>query len=184
MRVFSAVFSMKVLLRKIALSILLLLSFAMARGTRAAAAAEKPGRQSAWEKTIAGAKKEGAVSLWGDMEITHPDVVAAFTKEFPFIRPITITGRVGDLTMRILSERRAGKYLADLYSGVMGGAAFYEFYRTGVTDRSNPLLSSPKSRMNPSGLAASIIMSTPTASTLFFMRGMSQEQASSTTRSW
>jgi len=134
MRVFSAGFSMKVLLRKMAISILLLLSFVMARGTRTAAAAEKPGWQSAWEKTIAGAKKEGAVSLWGDMEITHPDVVAAFTKEFPFIRPITITGRVGDLTMRILSERRAGKYLADLYSGVMGGAAFYEFYRTGVTD--------------------------------------------------
>ena len=36
--------------------------------------------------------------------------------------------------MRILAERRAGKYLADLYSGVMGGAAFYEFYRTGVLD--------------------------------------------------
>ncbi len=171
MRVFSAVFSMKVLLRKIAISILLLLSLAMVRGTRVAAAAEKPGWQSAWEKTIAGAKKEGTVSLWGDMEITHPDVVAAFTKEFPFIRPITITGRVGDLTMRILSERRAGKYLV---SSIAPESRI----------RSNPLLSSPQLRMNPSGLAASIIMSTPTASILFFMRGMSQEQASSTIRSW
>jgi len=96
--------------------------------------AEKPGWQAEWEKAVAGAKKEGAVSLWGDMEITHPDIVAAFTKEFPFIKPITVTGRVGDLTMRILSERRAGKYLADLYSGVMGGVAFYDFYRTGVFD--------------------------------------------------
>jgi iron(III) transport system substrate-binding protein len=43
-----------------------------------------------------------------------------------------VSGRVGDLTVRILAERRAGKYLADLYSGVMGGAAFYEFYRTGT----------------------------------------------------
>ena len=60
--------------------------------------------------------------------------MAAFTKEFPFIKPTTVTGRVGDLTMRILAERRSGKYLADLYSGVMGGAAFYEFYRTGVLD--------------------------------------------------
>jgi len=102
--------------------------------TPAAMAAEKSGWQAQWENAVAGAKKEGAVSLWGDMEITHPDIIAAFTKEFPFIKPTTVTGRVGDLTMRVLAERRSGKYLADLYSGVMGGAAFYEFYRTGVLD--------------------------------------------------
>jgi iron(III) transport system substrate-binding protein len=123
-----------VFLRKIPLYASLLLSIVTARAIPAVMAAEKPGWQAEWDKTVAGAKKEGAVSLWGDMEITHPDIVAAFTKEFPFIKPITVTGRVGDLTMRILSERRAGKYLADLYSGVMGGAAFYEFYRTGVLD--------------------------------------------------
>ena len=95
-------------------------------------AAEKPGWQSEWERTLAGAKKEGAVSLWGDAEITHPDIVAAFTKEFPFIKPITVTGKGGDLTVRMLSERRAGKYLADVYSGTMSGATFYEFYRSGV----------------------------------------------------
>ncbi|HMF48750.1 MAG TPA: hypothetical protein VK603_08915 [Candidatus Saccharimonadales bacterium] len=100
----------------------------------AAMAAEKSGWRVLWENAVAGAKKEGAVSLWGDMEITHPDIIAAFTKEFPFIKPTTVTGRVGDLTMRVLAERRSGKYLADLYSGVMGGAAFYEFYRTGVLD--------------------------------------------------
>ena len=144
MRVFSAAFSMKVLLRKIAIFILLLLSFDIARGTRAAMAAEKAGWQSEWERTLAGARKEGAVSLWGDMEITHPDIVAAFTKEYPFIKPITVTGRVGDLTMRILSERRAGKYLADLYSGVMGGAAFYEFYGTGVMDPIKPTFILPE----------------------------------------
>ena len=121
-------------MRRIPVYVLLLLSLMTARAIPAVMAAEKPDWQSEWEKVVAGAKKEGAVSLWGDMEITHPDIVAAFTKEFPFIKPITVTGRVGDLTMRILSERRAGKYLADLYSGVMGGAAFYEFYRTGVLD--------------------------------------------------
>jgi ABC-type Fe3+ transport system substrate-binding protein len=129
-------------LRTIALSILLILAFA-ARETRAATA-EKSGWQTQWDNAVAGAKKEGAVSLWGDMEITHPAIVAAFTKEFPFIKPITVTGRVGDLTMRILAERRAGKYLADLYSGVMGGAAFYEFYRTGVLDSVKSILILPE----------------------------------------
>jgi hypothetical protein len=74
----------------------------------AAMAAEKSGWQAQWENAVAGAKKEGAVSLWGDMEITHPDIVAAFTKEFPFIKPTTVTGRVGDLTMRVLAVRRSG----------------------------------------------------------------------------
>jgi iron(III) transport system substrate-binding protein len=123
-----------VLLRKIAACALLLLNLHVVRGVPAATVAEKPGWQSEWERTLADAKKEGAVFLWGDAEITHPDILAAFTKEFPFIKPITVTGRVGDLTQRILAERRAGKYLADLYSGVMGGAAFYDFYRTGVLD--------------------------------------------------
>jgi iron(III) transport system substrate-binding protein len=113
---------------------LLLVSLCAPLAPEPAMAAEKAGWQAEWERVIAGARKEGAVSLWGDMEITHPDIVAAFAKEYPFIKPITVTGRVGDLTLRILSERRAGKYLADLYSGVMGGAAFYEFYRTGITD--------------------------------------------------
>jgi iron(III) transport system substrate-binding protein len=129
MRVFAADLSVKVFLCKIAISSLLLLILYVPT-----LAAQKQAWESEWERTVAAAKKEGAVSLWGDMEITHPDIVGAFSKEFPFIRPITVTGRVGDLTIRILSERRAGKYLADLYSGVMGGAAFYEFYRTGITD--------------------------------------------------
>ena len=132
------------LLRQIAACALVLLSLHVARATPAAMAAEKPGWQSEWERTLAGAKKEGEVSLWGDAEITHPDIVAAFTKEFPFIKPITVTGKGGDLTVRILSERRAGKYLADVYSGTMSGAAFYEFYRSGVLNPIKPTFILPE----------------------------------------
>src|SRR5262244_3854350 len=84
-------------------------------------AESKPASQVDWEKIVAAAKKEGEVRLWGDQEITHPDIVAAFTKEYPFIKPRTVSGRVGDLMPRIIAERRAGKYLADLYSGGLGG---------------------------------------------------------------
>src|SRR6266576_3780458 len=65
-------------------------------------------------KVIAGAKKEGEVRLWGDQEITHPDIVAAFSRQYPYIKVVTVTGRVGDLMPRIIAERRTGKYLADL----------------------------------------------------------------------
>ncbi len=85
------------------------------------AAESKPPWQAEWDKIVAGAKKEGEVRLWGDQEITHLDIVGAFTKEYPFIKPVTVSGRVGELMPRIIAERRAGKYLADLYSGGLGG---------------------------------------------------------------
>ena len=104
----------------------------------------KPGGQTEWEKVVAGAKKEGEVRLWGDQEITHPDIVAAFTKEYPFIKPVTVSGRVGELMPRIIAERRAVKYLADLYSGGLGGRSFFDFLKTGVLDPIKPVLLLPE----------------------------------------
>src|SRR5919106_3386822 len=99
--------------------------------------------QRDWEKFLEGAKKEGEVRLWGDQEITHPDIIAAFSKEYPFVKPITVSGRVGDLMPRIVAERRAGKFLADLYSGGLGGRSFLDFHRAGVLDPIKPLLLLP-----------------------------------------
>jgi iron(III) transport system substrate-binding protein len=100
--------------------------------------------QVEWEKAIAAAKKEGEVRLWGDQEITHPDIIDAFARQYPFIKPVTVTGRVGDLMPRIIAERRAGKYLADIYSGGLGGRAFYDFMRAGVLDPIKPVLVLPE----------------------------------------
>ena len=97
-----------------------------------------------WEKAVQGARKEGEIALWGDMEITNPEIAAAFTKEHPSIKVVTVTGKVGDLMPRILAERRAGKYLADLYSGGLGGRAFYDFHRAGVLDPLRQLLVLPE----------------------------------------
>jgi ABC-type Fe3+ transport system substrate-binding protein len=129
---------------KIAACTFLLLSSYVISSGLPAMAAEKPGWQSEWERALAGARKEGAVYLWGDAEITHQDIVAAFTKEFPFIKPITVTGKSGELTVRLLAERRAGKYLADVYSGTMSGAAFYEFSRSGVFNPIKPTFIVPE----------------------------------------
>ena len=104
----------------------------------------KPSSRAEWEKIIAAAKKEGEVRLWGDQEITHPDIVAAFSKQYPFIKAVTVTGRVGDLMPRIIAERRAGRYLADIYSGGLGGRAFYDFMRAGMLDPIKPVLILPE----------------------------------------
>ncbi len=107
------------------------------------AAESKPNWQREWEKVLQGAKREGEVRLWGEQEITHPDIIAAFTKEFPFVKAVSVSGRVGDLMPRIIAERRAGKFLADVYSGGLGGRSFYDFHKAGVLDPLKPLLLSP-----------------------------------------
>jgi ABC-type Fe3+ transport system substrate-binding protein len=110
----------------------------------AGAAESKPSWQREWEKILDGAKKEGEVRLWGEQEITHPDILAAFNKEYPFIKAVTVSGRVGDLMPRIIAERRAGKFLADIYSGGLGGRSFYDFHKAGVLDPIKPILLLPE----------------------------------------
>ena len=108
------------------------------------AAESKANWQREWEKVLEDAKREGEVRLWGEQEITHPDIIAAFNKEHPFIRTVTVSGRVGDLMPRIIAERRAGKFLADAYSGGLGGRSFYDFHKAGVLDPIKPVLLLPE----------------------------------------
>src|SRR5919109_5531009 len=112
----------------------LMVALILCPSTTAYAAESKPSSQPQWEKVLAAAKQEGEVRLWGDQEITHPDIVAAFSRQYPYIKAVTVSGRVGDLMPRIIAERRAGRYLADTYSGGLGGRAFYDFMRAGVLD--------------------------------------------------
>jgi hypothetical protein len=86
---------------KTALLVSLILCPAM---TTHAAESKPSSQQPQWEKVLAAAKQEGEVRLWGDQEITHPDIVAAFSREYPYIKVVTVTGRVGDLMPRIIEE--------------------------------------------------------------------------------
>ena len=91
-----------------------------------AQAAESPKWQAEWQRTIEAAKKEGQLSLYGGQEITHPEIVAAFNKEFPFIKVTSASGRAADMLTRIVAERRAEKYLADIIaSGPNGPRTLY-----------------------------------------------------------
>jgi len=70
--------------------------------------------KSKWEKTVKAAKKEGKIVLYMR---TYEPVLRIFMQEFPEIKAITITGRGSALGGRIMAERRAGKYLVDIYVG-------------------------------------------------------------------
>jgi hypothetical protein len=90
------------------------------------AGAEQPKWQAEWQRVIEAAKKEGQLSLYGGQEITHPEILAAFNKEFPFIKIISASGRAADMMTRIVAERRAEKYLADITaSGPNGPRMLY-----------------------------------------------------------
>jgi iron(III) transport system substrate-binding protein len=91
-----------------------------------ARAAEAPNWKEEWQKTIEAAKKEGQVALYGGQEISHPEILAAFNKEFPFIKVLTAAGRAADLMARVVAERRADKYLVDVFaSGPNGPRMLY-----------------------------------------------------------
>ena len=105
----------------------LALSFACLLGlVSTVIAAEQPKWQAEWQRVIEAAKKEGQLSLYGGQEITHPDILAAFNKEFPFIKITSASGRAADMMTRIVAERRADKYLADITaSGPNGPRMLY-----------------------------------------------------------
>lgn len=79
-----------------------------------------------WQRVVDAAKAEGKLSLYGGREITHPEILTAFNKEYPFINVVTASGRAGDLMARVVAERRADKYLADIFaSGPNGPRMLY-----------------------------------------------------------
>ena len=79
-----------------------------------------------WQRIVEGAKQEGQLTIYGGQEITHPEILAAFNKEFPFIKITSAAGRAADMMTRIVAERRADKYLVDLTaSGPNGPRMLY-----------------------------------------------------------
>ena len=89
-------------------------------GNADAADAKKPGWQLEWEKTLEAAKKEGQVTVYIS---GYEEVLPDFQKEYPEIKVIAVTGRGSQISQRLLAERRAEKYLADVVSS--GGVTTY-----------------------------------------------------------
>ncbi|MGH7772715.1 MAG: ABC transporter substrate-binding protein [Candidatus Binatia bacterium] len=95
-----------------------LVSFLILIGADAVKAADaKPAWQLEWEKTIQAAEKEGQVVIYSTDGL---DLVLreAVQRKYPKIKVTTVIGRGFELGQRIMSERRAGKNIQDLF--VMG----------------------------------------------------------------
>jgi iron(III) transport system substrate-binding protein len=106
------------------------------------AAESKLAWQTEWEQAVESAKKEGQVTIYhtrGPFDKLFGD----FSKRYPGIKIVSVVGRGGELLSRIMGERRAEKYLADLYLG-SSGTPLDVFYPAKILEPISPILLLPE----------------------------------------
>src|SRR6266513_889420 len=84
--------------------------------------------QTEWDKTVKAAEQEGQVVLYSLSEIGDAIANTGFQKKFPKIKISVVTARGGEHVSRLMAERRAGKFLADI--GNLGNTSPYTLYQS------------------------------------------------------
>ena len=87
---------------------------------------------SEWERTVKAAEQEGQVVLYSLTEVGEAISNTGFQKKFPKIKVSVVSARGGEHIARIMAERRAGKFLADI--GNLGNTSPYTLYQSKVLD--------------------------------------------------
>jgi iron(III) transport system substrate-binding protein len=106
------------------------------------AAEPKPAWQADWEKTVKAAEEEGELVIYMTQAF-EPVFRETFQKKYPKIKVTLVTGRGPELSQRVMSERRAGKFIADLY--ISGNITpLTVFYRAKILEPVKPLLLLPE----------------------------------------
>jgi ABC-type Fe3+ transport system substrate-binding protein len=78
----------------------------------------KVASEAEWETTLKAAEKEGEVAVYA---AGYPHVMEQFQKVYPKIKLVlSVAPRGVDLLNRLMAERRAGKFLADIYTTGLG----------------------------------------------------------------
>lgn len=72
-----------------------------------------PAWKTTWEKTVEAAKKEGQITVYGS-DTFELFLKAAFQKKYPEIKISFVGGRAPIVGPKLITERRAGKYLVDV----------------------------------------------------------------------
>ena len=73
-----------------------------------------------WDKSIAAAEKEAQVTVYGPPGTTYQNAIGAFHEAFPKIKLVYVPGSGTNNAQRLVTERRAGKFLADVFIGGSG----------------------------------------------------------------
>ncbi len=93
-----------------------------------------------WENVLQAAKKEGQISVY---IYRYEALLEAFKKEYPDIKVSAVTGTGAQLGNRILAERRAEKYLVDVFSAGPN-SAFNILYKGKTLDSLRPAFILPE----------------------------------------
>ena len=109
---------------------------------RADAGEARPAWQQDWEKTVQAAKSEGQVTVYLHSAYGPVLTTGAFEKAFPGIKVAIVSGVENDLERRFSAERRAGKYLADVF--MVGVLRSYDFMQAKFLEPIKPLLLLPE----------------------------------------
>ena len=106
-----------------------------------AVAAQVEAWKADWDKTLEAAKKEGQLVIYGsaDFEMLYGE----FHKKYPEIKITGVFGRGADVAKRLMAERRADKFLGDIY--LNGQTTGYNvFYKAKAVDPIPPALVLPE----------------------------------------
>ena len=88
--------------------------------------------QDEWDRTVKAAELEGEAVFYSLAEIGDVFVKGGFQKRFPKIKISVVGARGGEHVPRIMAERRAGKFLADV--GDLGNTSPYALYQSKALD--------------------------------------------------
>jgi iron(III) transport system substrate-binding protein len=88
--------------------------------------------QDEWDRTVKAAEQEGQVVLYSLSEVGNAIANTGFQKKFPKVKISVVTARGGEHVSRVMAERRAGKFLADI--GNLGNTSPYRLYQARVLD--------------------------------------------------
>ncbi len=95
-----------------------------------------------WEKTLAAARKEGSVRVYGPPGTQYIDAIETFKQFYPNIKMVYVPGSGSQHLNRLSAERRAGKFIADNYIGGAGSGGILA--EKGFFDPLPPLLILPE----------------------------------------
>jgi len=97
--------------------------------------------QAEWEKTVEAAKAEGQLVIYGGSD--YDALFAEFHKKYPEIKVTSVIATGREVAQKMMTERRAEKYLVDLY---LDGAstAYSVLYKGKVIEPIKPTLILPE----------------------------------------
>lgn len=107
-------------------------------GTSPASAAELSW-ETEWERTVKAAEQEGQVVIY---KISGDTEWHAFQKKYSKIKVVLVPGGAAQIQQRLLAERRAGKYLADVVR--LGGGTTTALFKAKALDPINSTLILPE----------------------------------------